>query len=55
MAEDNGGVTDELNIHSLRKSLMQYAEPDLQRAILQLVNTFIPYIALWAILVYMVR
>jgi omega-6 fatty acid desaturase (delta-12 desaturase) len=55
MVVDRGGVPDELTIHSLRKTLSQYAKPDLRQAILQLINTFIPYIALWIILVYLVE
>ena len=51
---DTNGAFDELTIHSLRKTLLQYAKPNLRQAILQMINTFIPYIALWVILVYMV-
>jgi omega-6 fatty acid desaturase (delta-12 desaturase) len=46
---------DELTIHSLRQMLLPFASPDQRRAILQLINTFIPYAVLWAMLVYMVR
>jgi len=34
--------------------LSQYAKPDLRQAVLQMITTFIPYIALWLVLVYMV-
>jgi omega-6 fatty acid desaturase (delta-12 desaturase) len=54
MVTDTGAVPDELTIHSLRKELSLYAKPDLRQAILQMINTFIPYIALWVVLVYMV-
>ncbi|WP_202797911.1 fatty acid desaturase [Desulfocurvibacter africanus] len=46
---------DEVTINSLRKSLKQYAVPNDRRAVWQLANTLIPYIALWIILVYMIR
>jgi omega-6 fatty acid desaturase (delta-12 desaturase) len=48
-----GGASDETSIHSLRKALSQYAKPDLRRAIVQLIDTFLPYIALWVVLVYL--
>ncbi len=51
---DAGGTRNGLTIHSLRKTLAQHAKPDLRRAIVQLINTFTPYIALWVILVYLV-
>lgn len=48
-------LTDELTINSLRKSLKDYASPDDRIAIWQLMNTFVPYIALWIVLVYIAR
>ncbi|MBI5665309.1 MAG: fatty acid desaturase [Nitrospirae bacterium] len=54
MALYEGAATDELTIHSLRKTLSLYAKPDLRQAVLQMINTFIPYSALWGVLVYMV-
>jgi acyl-lipid omega-6 desaturase (Delta-12 desaturase) len=50
---DTDEAPDELTINSLRKTLSQFAKPDLRRAILQMINTFIPYIALWATLIYL--
>jgi omega-6 fatty acid desaturase (delta-12 desaturase) len=50
-----GGRSDELTIHALRNTLSQYAKPDLGRAALQIVNTFVPYLVLWVILVYLVK
>jgi omega-6 fatty acid desaturase (delta-12 desaturase) len=35
--------------------ISRYSRPNLFKAILQLVNTFIPYLALWALMVYTVR
>jgi acyl-lipid omega-6 desaturase (Delta-12 desaturase) len=52
---DKGKAPGDLSIYSLRKTLLQYAKPDLRQSILQLLNTFIPYIALWVILVYLVN
>ncbi len=54
MATETGGVPDKLTIHSLRKTLSQYAQSDRRKAIFQLINTFIPYIAFWVILVYLI-
>ncbi len=53
MLEDAGGIADTMTIHSLRKTVSQYAKADLRQSILQLINTLIPYIALWMILVYL--
>jgi len=55
MVANTGGASDELTIHSLRKTLSQYAKPELRQAISQMINTFIPYFALWLILVYLVE
>jgi omega-6 fatty acid desaturase (delta-12 desaturase) len=46
---------NKLTIHSLRQKLLPYARPDLRKAILQLVTTFIPYTVLWVVLVHMVK
>ncbi len=55
MVRDTDKFPGELTIHSLRKELSPYAKPDRRQAILQLINTFLPYIVLWAILVYLVN
>jgi omega-6 fatty acid desaturase (delta-12 desaturase) len=55
MATDTGGGPDKVTIHSLRKTLSHYAKPDRRRAILQIINTVIPYLALWGILIYLVE
>jgi omega-6 fatty acid desaturase (delta-12 desaturase) len=39
----------------LRQRLLPYAVPDHSRAVLQLINTFVPYLLLWVILIYMIR
>ena len=55
MLADTGGAADKLTIHSLRKKLLPYAKPDQRRAIGQLIVTFVPYSALWAVLIYLVE
>ena len=35
--------------------ISKYSHPDLPKAIWQLINTFVPYIALWVLMVYMVQ
>jgi acyl-lipid omega-6 desaturase (Delta-12 desaturase) len=55
MIEETDKIPDDLTIHSLRKLLSPYAKPDFRQAILQLINTFVPYVALWLILVFMVE
>lgn len=42
-----------LSIEALRAPLKPYANPDRKRAIWQVVNTFLPYVALWGILIYL--
>jgi omega-6 fatty acid desaturase (delta-12 desaturase) len=37
------------------RSLSKYEKPDLMKAIWQIINTFVPYIALWALMVWMIR
>ncbi len=55
MALNSSEVHNEMTIHSLRKEVSLYAQADLCKSITQLINTFIPYIGLWTILVYMVN
>jgi len=55
MVADAGETPDTLTIASLRNTLAQFAKPDLQRAVLQMINTIVPYAALWAILIYLVH
>ncbi len=42
-------------INTLRKELMPYARPDRKRAIVQLLNTMLPYALLWGVLIYMLK
>ncbi len=55
MVMDKGAAPEELTIQALRKTLSQYAKPDLGKAILQMLTAIIPYFGLWSILVYMVK
>lgn len=52
---DSGQSPGEFTINSLRKSLKQYAKPVLRQAVWQVVNSLVPYLALWALLVYMIK
>ena len=36
-------------------NISKYSRPSLRKAIWQLINTFLPYIALWALMVYLLR
>ena len=55
MGTETDRTPDELTIHSLRNTLSQYASPDLRKAVLQLLNTVIPYITFWVVLVHLVE
>ena len=37
------------------KALSEYTQPDLRKTIWQLLNTFVPYVGLWALMVYIIR
>jgi len=52
---NNGDVQNNLTIHALRKELSAYAKADLGKSIVQMIDTFGPYLGLWAILIYMVH
>ncbi len=49
------GIPDDITINSLRKQLKPYARPDRGKAVWQVVNTFVPYVASWAVLIYMAK
>lgn len=53
MVTDAGGRPDDVTIHSMRQTLAAYARADSRQAVLQLVNTLVPYTALWVVLVYL--
>ena len=49
---------DSTTPHTYRQNLIQavakYTQPDYRKAIWQISNTFIPYIGLWALMIYSV-
>jgi len=51
--EEGVNHSTNLSIEALRAPLKPYANPDRKRAIWQVVNTFLPYVALWGILIYL--
>ena len=55
MVSAQGNAQNDLTIHVLRKELSPFAKPDIGKSILQLIDTFIPYLGLWAILIYLVN
>ena len=54
MVKEPGGIAAEPTIDSLRSSLKGFARPDRWRAALQILNTFLPYFALWGLLIHLV-
>jgi hypothetical protein len=54
MSADAGEKNGSITIHSLRRQLSPYAKSNTRQAIIQLITTFIPYLACWALLIYMV-
>ena len=46
--------TSQPNRKDLIQALSAYAQPDYRKAILQISNTFIPYVGLWALMIYTV-
>jgi omega-6 fatty acid desaturase (delta-12 desaturase) len=55
MAQTTGNAAETLTINALRQQISQYAKPQRRLAIQQVLNTFLPYLALWAALVYLVQ
>jgi acyl-lipid omega-6 desaturase (Delta-12 desaturase) len=51
---ETSGAAEELTINSLRKTLFPIAKADRRQSTLQILNTFVPYIALWVVLLYMI-
>tara|TARA_Y100001954_G_scaffold233254_2_gene286169 strand:+ start:5964 stop:6968 length:1005 start_codon:yes stop_codon:yes gene_type:complete len=44
-----------ISIEALRTPLKPYATPDRSRALWQIGNTFLPYLALWGLLIYLLK
>ena len=55
MSNDSGAVKTGTTKPVWQNAISAYAQPDHRRAIWQLVNTFVPYIALWALMIYSIR
>jgi omega-6 fatty acid desaturase (delta-12 desaturase) len=55
MSNDSGAVKTRTTKPVWHKAISAYAQPDRRRAIWQLVNTFVPYTALWALMIYAIR
>ncbi|MGZ8190312.1 MAG: fatty acid desaturase [Methylococcaceae bacterium] len=56
--EASSSLSDFASIHTTREELIQavakYAQPDYQKAFRQISNTLVPYIGLWALMIYFV-
>jgi omega-6 fatty acid desaturase (delta-12 desaturase) len=55
MSADTAAVAPQALDPNLFRALSQYERPILRKAVWQLVNTFTPYLALWALMAYLVR
>ena len=55
MAESNGGTRGKAAKPNWYKDLLDYRQPHLGKALWQLLNTFIPYLALWILMVWLVE
>jgi omega-6 fatty acid desaturase (delta-12 desaturase) len=55
MAVLSGDLKDQVVHSDWFRGLSKYEHPDLKKAIWQLLNTFVPYIALWIIMVRMLQ
>src|SRR5512145_1269789 len=55
MVRDSGDAQKGVTIQALRRELSTYAHADLGKSILQLLDTFIPYLGLWVVLIHLVN
>jgi omega-6 fatty acid desaturase (delta-12 desaturase) len=55
MSADTAAVAPQAPDPNLFRALSQYERPNLRKAVWQLVNTLTPYVALWALMAYLVR
>ena len=55
MSADTAAVAPQALDPNLFRALSQYERPNLRKAVWQLVNTFTPYVALWALMAHLVR
>lgn len=55
MSNDPAAVKARTTRPAWQQAISGYAQPDRRKAIWQLVNTFVPYIALWVLMIYTIR
>ncbi|NOX87755.1 MAG: fatty acid desaturase [Calditrichaeota bacterium] len=55
MSENATSAESKKNQPGWYKEISKYAQPDLKKSIWQLINTFVPYFALWISMVYLVQ
>jgi omega-6 fatty acid desaturase (delta-12 desaturase) len=55
MSIHSPNISKEITSKEWFRSLSQYEKPDLKKATWQLINTFVPYFALWGVMLWMVR
>jgi acyl-lipid omega-6 desaturase (Delta-12 desaturase) len=54
LAPETGAETNQPARRDLIQALSSYAQPDYRKALFQISNTFIPYVGLWALMIYTV-
>jgi omega-6 fatty acid desaturase (delta-12 desaturase) len=55
MSSDSAAVKAQTTKPVWQQAVAAYAQPDGRKAIWQLVNTFVPYIGLWVLMIYIIR
>jgi len=55
MSVESGVTKPQMTQKEWNKALSKYAQPNLRKAIWQILNTFIPYLALWAIMIRLIH
>ena len=55
MSDDSTTVKKRAAKPAWHQAVSQYAKPDRRKAVWQLVNTFVPYVGLWVLMVYTIR
>jgi len=55
MLADSGAATPQPTETNWHQALLPYGRPSYRKAIWQLVDTFVPYLALWALMIYLCR
>jgi len=55
MLNNAGDAPSQPTIHELRQQMSDYGRPNPRQAVWQLINTFVPYVAVWGLLCYLLR